>query len=88
LFQPQVISVCEEFELNSTTVALSGGEDYELLFTISQNDYDKIKGNPNLTVIGHVTDKASGMNLITRGAEQSVPLTAQGWNALLEDNES
>lgn len=85
---PQVISVCEEFELNSTTVALSGGEDYELLFTISQNDYDKIKGNPNLTVIGHVTDKASGMNLITRGAEQSVPLTAQGWNALLEDNES
>ena len=83
---PQVISVCEEFELNSTTVALSGGEDYELLFTVAQSDYDKIKGNPNFTVIGHMTDQAQGMNLITRGAAQSVPLTAQGWNALL-DNE-
>ncbi len=83
---PQVISVCEEFDLNSTTVALSGGEDYELLFTISQNDFDKIKGNPHLTVIGHMTDEASGMNLITRGSNQSVPLTAQGWNALLNKN--
>ncbi|MGY5355261.1 thiamine-phosphate kinase [Wenyingzhuangia sp. IMCC45467] len=83
---PQVISTCEEFDLNSTTVALSGGEDYELLFTIAQNDYDKIKGNPHLTVIGHMTDEASGMNLITRGANQSVPLTAQGWNALLDKN--
>ncbi|GGF64370.1 thiamine-phosphate kinase [Wenyingzhuangia marina] len=83
---PQVISTCEEFDLNSTTVALSGGEDYELLFTIAQSDFDKIKGNPHLTVIGHMTDEASGMNLITRGANQSVPLTAQGWNALLEKN--
>jgi thiamine-monophosphate kinase len=48
---PAMISTCEEFSLDSTTVALSGGEDYELLFTISQSDYDKIKGNPNLT--GH-----------------------------------
>lgn len=81
---PQVISVCEEFDLNSTTVALSGGEDYELLFTVAQGDFDKIKGNPHLTVIGHMTDANSGMNLITRGANQSVPLTAQGWNALLD----
>ncbi|MGY5352109.1 thiamine-phosphate kinase [Wenyingzhuangia sp. IMCC45533] len=80
---PQVISTCEEFELNSTTVALSGGEDYELLFTVAQSDFDKIKGNPHLSVIGHMTDKASGMNLITR-ASQAVPLTAQGWNALLD----
>ncbi len=79
---PQVISTCEEFELNSTTIALSGGEDYELLFTISQKDYDKIKGNPNLTVIGHITDKSEGMHLVTR-ANQKVELTAQGWNALL-----
>ncbi|MEN8765115.1 thiamine-phosphate kinase [Wenyingzhuangia sp.] len=86
---PQVISTCEEFDLNSTTVALSGGEDYELLFTIAQSDFDKIKGNPHLTVIGHMTDAASGMNLITRGANQSVPLAAQGWNALLDqDTES
>lgn len=84
---PQVISVCEEFELNSTTVALSGGEDYELLFTIKQDDYTKIKGNPHLTVIGHMTDEASGMNLITRGSEQSVQLTAQGWDAILNKEE-
>ena len=78
---PQVISTSEEFELNSTTVALSGGEDYELLFTIDHKDYDKIKGNPNLTVIGHMTPKNEGAYLITR-AQQKVPLTAQGWNAL------
>ncbi len=77
----QVISTCEEFNLNSTTVALSGGEDYELLFTISQKDYPKIKGNPNLTVIGHIADKTEGVNLITR-ANQKIELTAQGWNAL------
>jgi thiamine-monophosphate kinase len=78
---PQVISTCEEFDLNSTTVALSGGEDYELLFTISQEDFPKIKGNPHLTVIGHITDKSNGANLVTRAGQQ-VKLTAQGWNAL------
>jgi len=55
---PQVISTCEEFNLDSTTIALSGGEDYELLFAITQDDYDKIKGNPNFTVIGYFTDKS------------------------------
>lgn len=80
---PQVISTCEEFNMDSTTIALSGGEDYELLFTVSLDDFDKIKGNPNLTVIGHITDKSEGMYLITR-ANQQVELTAQGWNALLK----
>ncbi len=78
---PAVISVCEEFELDSTTIALSGGEDYELLFTISQDDYDKIKGNPNLTVIGHVTEESEGIHLITR-ANQKLPLIARGWNSM------
>lgn len=80
---PAVISVCEEFELDSTTIALSGGEDYELLFTISQNDFDKIKGNPNLTVIGHITEEKEGMHLITR-ANQKLPLISRGWNAMGE----
>jgi len=80
---PQVISTCEEFDLDSTTIALSGGEDYELLFTVSQDDFDKIKGNPHLTVIGHMTDKSEGVNLITRG-NQKVEITAQGWNAIKE----
>lgn len=78
---PQVISTCEEFNLDATTIALSGGEDYELLFTISQNDFDKIKGNPHLTVIGHMTDKSEGVHLVTRG-NQKVEITAQGWNAM------
>lgn len=78
---PQVISTCEEFNIDSTTVALSGGEDYELLFTISQDDYDKIKGNPSLTVIGHMTEPSEGVHLVTR-ANQKVPITAQGWNAM------
>ncbi|WP_417884749.1 thiamine-phosphate kinase [Zunongwangia sp.] len=83
---PAVISVCEEFELDSTTIALSGGEDYELLFTISQSDYDKIKGNPNFTVIGHMTEEHEGMHLITR-ANQAVELIARGWNSMDKESE-
>ena len=78
---PQFISTCEEFDLDSTTIALSGGEDYELLFTISQSDYDKIKGNPNLSVIGYITNKNQGERLITRAGE-SIQIIAKGWNAL------
>ena len=78
---PQVISTCEEFEIDSTTVALNGGEDYELLFTISQEDYPKIKANPNMTVIGYIREQNAGMHLVTR-AETKIPLQAQGWNAL------
>lgn len=80
---PQVIATCEEFKLDSTTVALSGGEDYELLFTVDASDYPKIKGNPNMTVIGHMTEKNDGMHLVTR-ANQKIELTAQGWNSLLK----
>jgi thiamine-monophosphate kinase len=78
---PQVISTCEEFELDSTTVALSGGEDYELLFTIQTEDFLKIKANPHLSVIGHITNKKEGMHLITR-ANTKIPLIARGWNSL------
>lgn len=80
---PAVISVCEEFKLNSTTVALNGGEDYELLFTIKQEDYPKIKANPNLTVIGHISDEKSGIGLVTR-ANEKIELKAQGWNPIKE----
>ena len=77
---PQVIEACEEFNLESTTIALSSGEDYELLFCIAQKDFDKIKGNPNLTVIGHMTEKSEGAHLITR-ADEKVPIIAQGWRS-------
>lgn len=77
---PTVITAGEEFKMDTTLVAIGGGEDYELLFTISQQDFDKIKGNPNLSVIGHMTDKASGKNLITRDGSV-IPLKAQGWKS-------
>ncbi|PQJ80158.1 thiamine-phosphate kinase [Polaribacter porphyrae] len=78
---PQVISTCEEFELDSTMVALSGGEDYELLFTVPISDFDKVKANPNFSIIGHITAENQGLQLITR-ANQEIELKAQGWNGL------
>ncbi|SHG86917.1 thiamine-phosphate kinase [Winogradskyella jejuensis] len=81
---PQVISTCEEFNIDSTTIALNGGEDYELLMTISQEDFPKIKGNPNLTVIGYMTEAERGMHLITR-AETKVPIIAKGWKSFNEN---
>ena len=81
---PQFISVCEEFNIDSTTVAINGGEDYELLFTIAMEDFDKIKGNPNFTVIGHVTPESEGIHLITR-ANTKILLKARGWDALQEE---
>ena len=57
---PQVISACEEFNLDSTMVALSGGEDYELLFTVPIADFEAIKGNPNFSIIGHITAENHG----------------------------
>lgn len=78
---PQLINACEEFNVDSTTIAINGGEDYELLFTIKMDDYDKIKANPNFTVIGHITPESDGIHLITR-ANTKIPLKARGWNAL------
>ena len=72
--------VCDEFNLNPTAIALSGGEDYELLFTIDQSSYDKIKNNPNLTIIGHVTEKKAGTNLIN-SMDQKIEIKSQGWNS-------
>ncbi len=77
----QVIRTAEEFNLNPLTGALNGGEDYELLFTAELSDFDKIKANPKLTIIGHVEDENSGNFLILNGSGSKVPLTAQGWNS-------
>ena len=81
---PQLINVCEEFEIDVTTVAINGGEDYELLFTIAMDDFEKIKANPNFTIIGHMTQESEGIHLITR-ADTKIPLKARGWNALSEE---
>jgi thiamine-monophosphate kinase len=78
---PTVMTVAEEFKLNGVTCALNGGEDYELLFTVAQKDYDKIKANPNMTVIGYMVDENSGTNLVSHDSK-IFPLTAQGWASL------
>ncbi len=68
-----------KFKIDPTACALSGGEDYELLFTVSQNDYDKITLNENINVIGYMTEAADGAHLITKGGNKHA-ITAQGWN--------
>ena len=69
-----------KFQIDPTACALSGGEDYELLFTIDQNDYDKIKLNEDISAIGYMTELEKGTNIITKG-DSTYPITAQGWNA-------
>jgi thiamine-monophosphate kinase len=79
---PSTYQTARDFNLDPSTCALNGGEDYELLFTIAQADFDKVKGNPSLTVVGHMTDAASGYRLVDRqGGEHE--LRAQGWDAFL-----
>lgn len=69
-----------EFGLDPTVCALSGGEDYELLFTVPMKDYEVLKTMEDITVIGHITTEASGMNLVSKSGG-SHPLKAQGWKA-------
>lgn len=78
---PRTIEAAKEFNLDYTMCALNGGEDYELLFTIKHSDYDKIKGNPNLTVIGHATGQGDPCHLIAKGGER-IELRAQGWDGI------
>lgn len=68
-----------DFNIDPITTALNGGEDYELLFTVSQADYEKVLGNPHFSIIGHMTDKNSGVNLVDKHGAL-IPLQAQGWN--------
>ena len=74
----QTKKMAEEMNINPLVAALNGGEDYELLFTLPLSDYDKIKNDPDFTIIGHMTEATEGVNLIT-GAGSAIPLVAQGW---------
>ena len=75
--------IANEFEMDPTICALSGGEDYELLFTIEQSDFEKVKDLQEISIIGNITDASAGVNLISRSGTQ-VPITAQGWDAFLK----
>ena len=70
-----------KFNLDPTACALSGGEDYELLFTLKQDDYEKITSYSDISVVGYLTDEEAGTHIITKGGNKH-PITAQGWNAL------
>src|SRR5476651_2040291 len=77
---PMTFETAREFNLDPTVCALSGGEDYELLFTVRQADYDKIKYKMDITIIGYITEPGVGCNLISKSGVVH-PLKAQGWNA-------
>jgi thiamine-monophosphate kinase len=76
---PETKAFAEETQIPASIFAMNGGEDYELLFTIKQEDYKQIETNPAITVIGHITDKEKGQYIITPD-EKEVPIQAQGWN--------
>ena len=80
----QAVALAEEMNLNIVTCALNGGEDYELLFTCSLSDYEKLVPLDDVYIIGHITKAAYGQHLIGRNGEE-IRITAQGWNAFKEN---
>lgn len=81
-YDNQTKKMADELNINPLVAALNGGEDYELLFTLPITDHSKIKNHPDITILGHITDKSKGVNLITSGTALEIPLEAQGWNPL------
>lgn len=81
---PQTVDTALAFDLNPSIMALNGGEDYELLFTVDQREWDKIKNNPDFTVIGHATELINSYKLNTK-AGNSFDIKAQGWEHFSKD---
>ena len=77
----QAVVMAEELNMNIVTCALNGGEDYELLFTVSMEDYDKVLTLENVGIVGHMTKPELGLHLVGREGEE-IELQAQGWNSL------
>jgi thiamine-monophosphate kinase len=75
------VNTAAEFQIDPNTAVMNGGEDYELLFTIKAEDYEKIKDIAGISVIGHMTEEAAGLNLLTPDGK-SIEIKAQGWDGL------
>jgi len=80
----QTAVMAEELNMNVTTCALNGGEDYELLFTVPIGDLEKVKAIEDVHLIGHITEEKFGLQLVTRD-NQEFELKAQGWNPLISE---
>jgi thiamine-monophosphate kinase len=79
----QTSATAHEFKIDPTTFALNGGEDYELLFCVKQDDYEKVKDNTQISIIGHITENPQQADLVTTSGNQ-MPLKAQGWDSFRE----
>ena len=77
------ISTAEELNLNPAMCAMNGGEDYELLFTVAPEDFEKIRNHPDFSIIGHAVEADQGNYLVARGSNELIALNAQGWDAFL-----
>lgn len=77
---PMTFDTAMEFGIDPSVCVLNGGEDYELLFTISQSDYSKVEHSMDITPVGYITEAAAGHKLITK-SDNEYDLKAQGWNA-------
>jgi thiamine-monophosphate kinase len=82
---PMTYDTARDFGIDPTVCALNGGEDYELLFTIKQSDFEKIRNNPDISIIGHITEASAGCNLISKSDKVHL-IKAQGWNSLKGDD--
>lgn len=80
----QTVKVGEEFEISPVTFALNGGEDYELMFTIPLTDFDKVKAEPGITIIGHITDEPGQLHIVLDSGEVA-EVTAQGFEHFPKD---
>lgn len=78
-----MISTADELNLNPAMCAMNGGEDFELLFTISPDDFEKIRNHPDFSIIGHAVEMNQGNFLVARGSNELIALNAQGWDAFL-----
>jgi thiamine-monophosphate kinase len=79
---PETKKMAMDYKIIPSVAALSGGEDYELLFTVGQRDYEKIRNMPSVSVIGHIVHQAEGKLMITPD-KKAIPLTAQGWDGMI-----